>query len=73
MYDPTNVVVDGLLYYFYGAHGRLISFDLQRDIFGVVPLPSIFSKKGSDILNYQGSVANLPWSFKLDKKGIYGR
>lgn len=57
VYDSTSVVVDGLLY-FYGAHGRIISFDLHKDIFGVVPLPSLTStRKGSDVLNYEGSVA----------------
>lgn len=52
VYDPTNVVVDGLLY-FYGTRGRIISFDLNKDIFGVVPLPCFTGiVKGLDVLNY---------------------
>ncbi|XP_074362083.1 putative F-box protein At1g46984 [Apium graveolens] len=59
VYDATTVVVDGFLY-FCGARARIISFDLHKDIFGVVPLPSFTSiGKGSDVLNYQGSVAMI--------------
>ncbi|XP_074368365.1 F-box/kelch-repeat protein At3g23880-like [Apium graveolens] len=51
----TKVVVNGVLYFDGGD--ELISFDLHRELLGLVPFPSCIYKKRSYVLDFEGSVA----------------
>ncbi|KAL1816568.1 hypothetical protein ACET3Z_019142 [Daucus carota] len=54
-FDRRNVVVNGVLYF--DGVDELISFDLHNEVFGQVPFPSWVTRKGSDVLDFEGSVA----------------
>ncbi|WOH01586.1 hypothetical protein DCAR_0520970 [Daucus carota subsp. sativus] len=54
-FDRRNVVVNGVLYF--DGVDELISFDLHTEVFGQVPFPSWVTRKGSDVLDFEGSVA----------------
>ncbi|KAL1816571.1 hypothetical protein ACET3Z_019145 [Daucus carota] len=54
-FERRNVVVNGVLYF--DGVDELISFDLHTEVFGQVPFPSWVTRKGSDVLDFEGSVA----------------
>ncbi|KAK1365281.1 hypothetical protein POM88_040842 [Heracleum sosnowskyi] len=54
-YTGTNVVVNGVLYF--DTSNELVSFDMRTEVFGLVPFPSGVQGKGSDVLDFEGSVA----------------
>lgn len=51
----TRIVVNGVLYFDGGD--ELISFDLHKEILGLVPFPSCIVRKRSHVLDFEGSVA----------------
>ncbi|XP_063950444.1 putative F-box protein At1g32420 [Daucus carota subsp. sativus] len=55
IYKQTNIVVNGVMYFDSGD--ELISFDLHKEVFGIVPFPNFIQRKGSDILDFEGFVA----------------
>lgn len=54
-YTGTNVVVNNVLYF--DIWNELVSFDMHTEVFGLVPFPSGVQRKGSDVLDFEGSVA----------------
>lgn len=54
IYKHTNIVVNGFMYFDGGS--ELISFNLNKEIFGLVPFPKFVKKKRSDVLDFNGSV-----------------
>ncbi|KAK1398925.1 hypothetical protein POM88_008788 [Heracleum sosnowskyi] len=57
----TKIVVNGVLYFDGGD--ELISFDLHREILGLVPFPSCIFRKMSHVLDFEDSVAVVFESF----------
>ncbi|KAK1398891.1 hypothetical protein POM88_008754 [Heracleum sosnowskyi] len=55
VYKHTNIVMNGIMYFDGGS--ELISFNLNREIFGLVPFPNFIQNKRSDVLDFKGSVA----------------
>lgn len=55
IYKQTNIVVNGIMYFDGGD--ELISFDLHKEVFGLVSFPSFIQRKGSDVLEFEGFVA----------------
>ncbi|KAK1365280.1 hypothetical protein POM88_040841 [Heracleum sosnowskyi] len=54
-YSGPNLVLKGVLYF--DAFSELLSFDLHKDVFGLVPFPSRIKRKRSGVLDFKGSVA----------------
>ncbi|XP_074368366.1 F-box/kelch-repeat protein At3g23880-like [Apium graveolens] len=55
IYKQTSIVVNGVMYFDGGD--ELISFDLHKEVFGLVSFPSFIQRKGSDVLDFEGFVA----------------
>ncbi|KAL1816661.1 hypothetical protein ACET3Z_019235 [Daucus carota] len=55
IYKDCHVVAKGVLYFY--NRNELISFDLHKEVFGLVPFPSLDPRKMSHIFDYEGSVA----------------
>ncbi|XP_017224967.2 putative F-box protein At3g16210 [Daucus carota subsp. sativus] len=53
--DQIDVVVDGVLYA--DCEDTIISLDLHEEVFGLVPYPEFVQRKGSSVLDFEGSVA----------------
>ncbi|KAL1802372.1 hypothetical protein ACET3Z_031019 [Daucus carota] len=53
--DQIDVVVDGVLYA--DTEDTIISLDLHDEVFGLVPYPEFVQRKGSAVLDFEGSVA----------------
>lgn len=51
------IVINGTLYFSNGDEQQLITFDLHKEVFGLVSFPSFVQRKWSDILDFKGSVA----------------
>lgn len=51
----TKIVVNGVLYF--DGEDELISFDLHREILGLIPFPSCIFRKRSHVMDFEGSVA----------------
>lgn len=46
-----------ILYFSSWDEQQLITFDLRKEVFGLVPIPSFVRKKWSDVLDFKGSIA----------------
>ncbi|KAL8156753.1 hypothetical protein AgCh_001743 [Apium graveolens] len=51
------IVVNGILYFTNGDEHQVISFDLRKEVFRVVPFPGFVQRRWSDVLEFEGSVA----------------
>lgn len=67
-YRHTDIVVNGVLYIHSGS--ELITFDLHREVFGLVPLPDFDKENVSDVLDFEGSVA-IVFKSVGDAEGIF--
>ncbi|KAL8148899.1 F-box protein CPR1-like [Apium graveolens] len=67
-FGQTDIVVNGVLYIKSGS--GLITFDLHREVFGLVPVPGFFGKDMSNVLDFEGSVG-IVFKSVGDAEGIF--
>ncbi|KAL8148902.1 F-box protein At4g22390-like [Apium graveolens] len=67
-FGQTDIVVNGVLYIKSGS--ELITFDLHREVFGLIRVPDFFGKNMSNVLDFEGSVG-IVFKSVGDAEGIF--